>query len=155
MGAACRCAEWEESTCDGAAQGGALMYEYDRVRSKAWLQMSCEAACCAKHSPVCGTSAARADCCRELTGAAGADCYRELTGTGLLLCAVLGLAAELLIYLCFGLSLTCAPLVVAAFLWLSLSIVGAGVLLALDSVLSVFSNKCFSFRHFPRILVRA
>lgn len=58
----------------------------------------------------------------------------ELTGIGKLLCLLLGLAEEILIYLAAGISWSVAPVIVSGFLCVLLAIVSAGLLLALAAV---------------------
>lgn len=62
---------------------------------------------------------------------------RELTGAGKALCLALGLLEELLIYVLFGIYLATAPVLVTGFLWVALSIVTGGLLLAASQVVEM------------------
>ena len=74
---------------------------------------------------------------RESSRKRNTDIYYELTGTGIMVCAVCGAAAELLIFLIFGIQIGAVPVPVIGFLWLLSSILASGVMIGFESLLDL------------------
>lgn len=66
---------------------------------------------------------------REITDQ---DVYYELTPSGIVLCAGIGLAAELLVLSVLGVQMNGVPFVVFGFLWFLFGILVSGVLIGLE-----------------------
>lgn len=82
----------------------------------------------------------RADICQKKYQ----DTYYELTPAGVGLCAVLGIGAELLVLLMFGIRFENIPLPVFGFLWLLFGILVSGVLIGLEMLLGTAGGHDYS-----------
>ena len=73
----------------------------------------------------------------EFQGIERQDIYYELTPCGIILCAVTGMAAELLVLFGFGIQPEIIPLPVFGFLWLLFGILVSRVLIGLEMLMGL------------------
>ena len=73
----------------------------------------------------------------EVQGMERQDIYYELTPIGIVLCAVAGIAAELVVLAAFGIQPEIIPVPVFGFLWLLFGILVSGVLIGLEMLMGL------------------